>query len=53
MMNLLKTSECGYLEIVQLLIKKRADIHNKDNYAIVLASCEGHLSVVKLLIINY
>ena len=34
----------------QVLIESSADIPHKNNQAIISASCDGHLSVVKLLI---
>ena len=43
-------SWCGYLPIVKLLIKKGADIHIKNDTAIIHAAYHGYSSIVKLLI---
>ncbi len=40
----------GYSEIVKTLIKAGANVHDKDNSALVAAATKGHLEVVKLLI---
>ena len=46
----IKASICGYLFVIKLLIKKGADIHFKDDMAIIYASRWGHLPIVELLI---
>jgi ankyrin repeat protein len=47
-------SKNGNLEIVRLLLSPMvgADVHVKNDYAIRLASQEGHLEIVKLLVEN-
>lgn len=40
------------LEAIELLIKNGANIHEKENFAIRIASCNGNFDVVKLLIQN-
>lgn len=50
---LIKTSKSGNTEIVELLLKHRADINAKDKYektALMLASERGFIEIVKLLL---
>ena len=49
--NLLKIgSIAGELNLVKISLKKGANIHTQDDYALRWASCNGQLEVVKLLI---
>ena len=50
---LIESSSRGYLEQVQLLLDKGADVNIRDkdgNTALIHASSKGHLAIVKLLI---
>lgn len=39
----------GHLEMVQLLLAYGANVHAKNDRAIIASSCEGHITIVKLL----
>ena len=45
----IKSSECGYLSRVKLLIENGANIHFQNNQALILASKFGHLSVFPVI----
>ncbi len=47
--NLIKASIAGNLEEVKSAIENGANIHAEDDYALILASEEGHKEVVKYL----
>jgi len=46
----IETAKNGHLEVVQFLIKSRADIHTDNDYALRWAAQNGHLEVVQFLI---
>jgi len=49
---LIQSSEAGFLIGVKKALKMGADVHAKDDYALQMASFDGHLPVVKLLLKN-
>jgi ankyrin repeat protein len=50
--GLIKAAEEGDLATIKLLIKQGADIHTKSDYALYWSAVNGHLEVVKYLIID-
>ena len=47
--QLMKSSKCGYLEVIKLLIESGADIKYQNNNAIINASSKGHLNVFPII----
>ncbi len=48
--SLTEAAEAGYLDIVEYLIKKGADVHAVNDRALRFAAREGHLAVVQYLV---
>ena len=48
--RLLKASQNGDTEDVQILLEAGANVHAEDNFALFCASANGHTEIVKLLL---
>ena len=48
--RLLKASQNGDTEDVQILLEAGANVHAEDNFALLCASANGHTEIVKLLL---
>jgi ankyrin repeat protein len=50
--NLIQAAQYGNLESLKYLVENGADIHAKTNYAIRFSAKNGHLEIVKYLVID-